>query len=54
LLTAVKESNAARSSLWAKPKRSIASSRTTIRVCRTHSSPTGGSALKVFDEAEVR
>src|ERR687885_98423 len=47
LLTVIKESNAARSPLSAKPNRSIASSRTTIRVCSTHSSPIDGSALKV-------
>jgi hypothetical protein len=54
LLTAVRASNAARSSLSAKPYKSIASSRTTIRVCRTHSSPIDGNALKVVVEAEAR
>src|SRR5919199_4208745 len=54
LLTPVKESNAARSPLSAKPNRSIASSRTTIRVCSTHSSPIDGSALKVAADVEAR
>jgi hypothetical protein len=53
LLTAVRASNAALSSGAAKPKRSIASSRTTMRVWITHSSPSDGSARRVPSEADA-
>src|SRR4028119_1375154 len=54
LLTAVSASNAERSSLAAKPNRSIASSRTTMRVWITHSSPSEGNARRVPGEAGAR